>query len=178
MKSPHSEDLAVWMYNHPFDSIWVEHFADGRVQQISSSSFYQLCPTFTDDNDRDSQSHFLDQCTRQIRRERIQRRSTRYNSRRSSQHPAGTKMQILVSGKQNITLLFTAQPQDSGYIALNYVTYRATVAGRPPRIITEFIPVDFIMPSNRQWWTNIQTNTKSAIDNTTIKQLSRCTIGL
>lgn len=185
MKSPHSEDLAVWMFNHPYESLWVEHFSDGRVEQITSSSFYQLCPTFGHDDDEENQIQFLDQCTRRMRRSRQQRRLLRsgggtlsFSTLHGFNNPQSTKMQILISGKQNITLLFNDQPNDSGYAALNYVTYRATVRGKPPRIITEFIPVDFIMPSNRQWWTNMQNNDKSSIDSATVKQLSRCTIGL
>lgn len=194
MKSPHSEEIAIWMSNHPFESFWAEHFPDGRVEQVSTLSFYQLHPYFTDESP--PRYHYLDQCTRTIQRQRSLRRHRRHASLQYSPSPESnprfllhsdpngpllqrpTRMQALMSGKQNITLLFKDQPNDSGYFSLNYTTYRATEPGKPPRIFTEFFPIDFIMPTNRLWWTNMQSHTKSNIDSTTIKQLSKCTVGL
>lgn len=211
MRSPQSEDLAIFLHSHPYDSIWVEHFSDGRATQVSASSFYQLCHAFNVNDDQADQAHYLEQCTRQIRRDRQVRRAnmsgagqahtrtslffnggcpldspflgmpssgnTSSNNANNSNNRI-TKMQILVSGKQNVTLLFNQHPNDTGYTSVNYVTYRATVKGRPPRIITEYMFMDLVMPEERQWWINIRNNSKAVVEDSTVKQLSKCTIGL
>lgn len=187
MRSPHSEDLAIWMSNHPFESIWAEHLPNGRVEQISLSSFYQLHPRFSDNTN--SQIDYLDRCTRSIQRQRLIRRTAHQHRSSDDAHPFDldtdengrirmTKMQTMISGKQNVTLLFTDHPNESGYCTFNYITYKASRKGEQPRTFTQFIPVDFIMPHNSAWWDILRSNDKSTIENSTIRQLAKCTIGL